>query len=564
MRALSFWIGVCLSLSFAQPALWAAETARGVVFEDANGDGLFQDDEAGIAGIAVSNGLDVVETAADGRYEIAIQPGETLFISKPSGWAVPLSADLLPRFFHHHVPKGSPDVPRRHYRGLDPSGPMPSSIDFPLRRTSEPEQFRSIWFADTQPQTSAEVEFIRDDAVAELVGADVAFGITLGDITYDDLSLFPRLTRNISQIGAPWYHVAGNHDVNYLAANDAESLETFRRLFGPPYYSFDYGKVHFVVLDTINYLGTSLGSDDPDPMGRGSYEGGLGARQLEWIANDLHRVPGDRLVVLAMHIPLHSERDPDEPSINVFDRDRLFEVLAERDQVLALAGHMHDSEHYYFDTDDGFTGAKPLHLHTLSAVCGSWWSGPLDERGVPISYQRDGSPKGYYLMEVDGNRAVVRFKATGKPDSHQMRITLDTGYPHHRVETRRDFRHGELLGNRIELAQVYSTQVLVNLFDGGPMSSVEFSIGDRPPEPMERVVRTDPFVIELFQRESDTIKPWVEAVPTTHMWTAQLPEDLRPGVQTITVRAIDDYGQEHTAHKIFEVYSLTDISPVDD
>ncbi|MCW8984094.1 MAG: calcineurin-like phosphoesterase C-terminal domain-containing protein, partial [Thermoanaerobaculales bacterium] len=337
-----------------------------------------------------------------------------------------------------------------------------------------------------------------------------------------------------------------------------------RRLFGPPYYSFDYGKVHFVVLDTVYYNGTSLGSDDPDPTGRGSYEGGLGTRQLEWLANDLNRVPGDHLVVLAMHIPLHSERDPDEPSINVLDRDRLFEVLAEREHVLALAGHMHDSEHYYFDTDDGFTGVTPLHLHTLSAVCGSWWSGPLDERGIPISCQRDGSPKGYYLMEVDGNRAVVRFKATGKPDSHQMRITLDTGYPHHRVEIRRDYRHGELLGNRIDVAQIYSTQVLVNLFDGGPRSSVEFTIGDHPPVPMVRFVGTDPFAIELFQRAKETIKPWVEAVPTTHLWTAQLPEDLRPGVHTITVRAIDDYGQEHVAHKVFEVYSLIDISPVGD
>jgi hypothetical protein len=544
--------------------LWATETARGAVFEDANGDGLYQGDEAGIVGIAVSNGLEVVVTDADGRYEIAIHPGDTLFIGKPSGWAVPLSRDHLPQFYYHHVPQGSPDGFRPRYRGLAPSGRLPTSIDFPLRRSAEAERFRSIWFADTQPETIDEVEFIRDDVVAELVGADAAFGITLGDIAYDDLSLLPRLARNIAQIGVPWYHVPGNHDMNYLAADDAESLETFRRNFGPPYYSFDYGKVHFVVLDTVYYCGKNVGRDDPDPLGAGTYEGGLGARQLEWLANDLRRVPGDRLVVLAMHIPLYSQIDPEEPSINVFDRDQLFEVLADREHVLALAGHMHLSEHFYFDADDGLPGANPLHLHTLSAVSGSWWSGPLDERGIPISYQRDGSPKGYYVMEVDGNRAIVRFKATGKPASHQMRITLDTGFPRHRLGIRRDYRHGELLGNRIDVAQVYSTQVLVNLFDGGPMSSVEYTLGDGPPTPMERTVRTDPFVEELFQRASDTFKPWIEVRPCTHLWAAPLPEDLRPGVHTITVRAVDDYGQEHMAHKIFEVYSLTDISPVDE
>jgi 3',5'-cyclic AMP phosphodiesterase CpdA len=371
MRSLSIWIGVCLSSLLVQPALWATETARGAVFEDANGDGLYQGDEAGIVGIAVSNGLEVVVTDADGRYEIAIHPGDTLFISKPSGWAVPLSRDHLPQFYYHHVPQGSPDGFRPRYRGLDPSGRLPTSIDFPLRRSAEAERFRSIWFADTQPETIDEVEFIRDDVVAELVGADAAFGITLGDISYDDLSLLPRLARNIAQIGVPWYHVPGNHDMNYLAADDAESLETFRRNFGPPYYSFDYGKVHFVVLDTVYYCGKNVGRDDPDPLGAGTYEGGLGARQLEWLANDLRRVPGDRLVVLAMHIPLYSQIDPEEPSINVFDRDQLFEVLADREHVLALAGHMHLSEHFYFDADDGLPGANPLHLHTLSAVSGS-------------------------------------------------------------------------------------------------------------------------------------------------------------------------------------------------
>jgi methionine-rich copper-binding protein CopC len=74
---------------------------------------------------------------------------------------------------------------------------------------------------------------------------------------------------------------------------------------------------------------------------------------------------------------------------------------------------------------------------------------------------------------------------------------------------------------------------------------------------MSRVVRTDPFIEELFQRESDTMKSWVEAMPTTHMWEAPLPEGLQPGAHTITVRATDEYGRVHTGHKVFEVYSLT-------
>jgi hypothetical protein len=535
----------------------AAETARGIVFEDLNGDGVYQDSEPGVPGVAVSNGADVVDTDADGLYRIAIEEGDTLFITKPGGWAVPTSPEELPRFHYHHVPNGAPADRRPRYRGIEPSGPLPDSIDFPLTRQPEPARFTSIWFADTQPQTMDEVEFIRDDVVAELIGADAAFGITLGDITYDDLSLYPRLARNIAQIGVPWYHAPGNHDINKLAADDAESLDTYRRHFGPPYYSFDYGEVHFVVLDTVRYEGTSLGSDDPDPLGSGPYTGGIGERQLEWVENDLRRVPMDRLVVLAMHIPLHSEVDPEEPKINVADREQLFEILAGREHLLALAGHMHIAEHYYFDGDTGFDGPEPLHLHTLSAICGSWWSGPLDPRGVPTSVQRDGSPRGYYLMEVDGTDATVRFQATGKPADHQMRINLDPGFPRPGVDVLRDYRHGELLGNRFEMSQLYSTRVLVNLFEGGPRSTVEFQIGDGLAAKMSRVVRTDPFIEELFQRESDTMKSWVEAMPTTHMWEAPLPEGLQPGAHTITVRATDEYGRVHTGHKVFEVYSLT-------
>ena len=561
-RTLSGMVLVALlSIAMFAPA---AETARGTVYEDLNGDGRYQDTEPGVPGVTVSNGLDVVDTDADGRYRIPIEEGDTLFITKPSGWAVPTSQDELPRFYYHHVPDGAPADRRPRYRGIDPTGPLPESVDFPLTRQLEPTKFTSIWFADTQPQTMDEVEFIRDDAVAELVGFEAAFGITLGDIAYDDLSIYPRLARNIGQIGVPWYHVPGNHDINKLAPDDAEALDTYRRFFGPPYYSFEYGEVHFVVLDTVRYEGTSLGTEDEDPLGSGSYTGAIGERQMAWVANDLRRVPADRLVVLSMHIPLHSEVDPEEPKVNVEDREELFKIIGGREHLLALAGHMHIAEHYYFDSEHGFEGPEPLHLHSLSAICGSWWSGPFDARGVPTSVQRDGSPRGYYLMDIDGTDVTVRFQATGKPADYQMRITLDPGFPRTNVDTQRDYRHGELLGNRFEMSQLYSTRVLVNLFEGGPRSTVEYRIGDGPMMEMGRVVRTDPFVEELFERESDTMKSWVEAEPTTHIWEAPLPEELQPGSHTITVRATDEYGRVQIEHKLFEIYAFApvDMQPV--
>jgi hypothetical protein len=533
-----------------------SDTAEGIVFNDRNGDGQRQPSEPGVKGVSVSNGLDVVATDGKGRYSIPIRDGETLFITKPVGWSVPSNPSNLPRFFYHHVPDGAPSDRRPRYRGIPATGPLPASIDFPLQRQSEPQNFTSVWFADTQPQSKDEVEFIRDDVVAELIGNDGAFGITLGDITYDDLSLYGRLARNIGQIGVPWYHVPGNHDVNALAPSNDEAFDTFRRHFGPPYYSFDWARVHFVILNTVTYEGTSLESEDPDPLGKGPYRGELGQRQLEWLAKDLAQVDEDRLVVLAMHIPLRSELDDEAPRINVSDREQLFQILEGRKHLLAVAGHMHLAEHSYFDRDDGFDNNVPLHLHTLSAVCGSWWSGPLDMRGIPTSLQRDGSPRGYYLMEVDGVDVTMRFKATGKTANHQMRITLDTGYPRHIPDARLYYRHGELLGNRIDQAKLYSTRVLVNLFEGGPRSTVSYRIGDSEEIEMQRVTRHDPFVEELYQREADSMKPWVEVEPTSHIWEAPLPDGLGPGVHTISVRATDEYGLVHTDHKLFEVFTM--------
>ena len=56
----------------------------------------------------------------------------------------------------------------------------------------------------------------------------------MGDILFDDLSMFPRYNALIAQIGIPWYNVPGNHELNFEAESDEDSLETFKRFFGPP------------------------------------------------------------------------------------------------------------------------------------------------------------------------------------------------------------------------------------------------------------------------------------------------------------------------------------------
>jgi 3',5'-cyclic AMP phosphodiesterase CpdA len=516
------------------------EPARGVVFEDRNGNGVRDAGESGVAGVSVSNGVQVVQTDGQGGYLLDVQHGTILFITKPTGYRVPLDENNLPRHYYIHDPEGTSRSLELRYPGVEPTGPLPASVDFPLRRVEEPARFNVVWFADPQPQKPVEIDYIRDDVVAELVGVDAAFGITVGDIMYDKLSLFPRYNRIVAQIGIPWYNVPGNHDLNYRAESNEFARETFKRYFGPPYYSFDYGNVHFVVLDDVHYMGRNKSTKSGGSSSKPVYEGRIGGDQLAWLINDLRFVPPDRLVVVAMHIPLRAAMDPLGRSRNVRDRAGFFEALKGRENLFLVAGHMHTAEHHYFNEKDGWEGDSPLHQHVIAAVSGSWWSGPRDDRGIPVSWQRDGTPNGYYVMSVDGDRATMRFKAASEPVDYQMRIEL---VPEEEREPRKSDRDSRARPSRL----------VVNLFDGGPRSTVEYRIGTGPWVRMARQRREDPFIEEHFARFEKTIKSWVDVEPSTHVWTKILPDDLQPGPNTLTIRAVDEYGAEHVAHKVFEV-----------
>ena len=66
--------------------------ATGSVFHDLDGDGVRGAREPGLAGVAVSNGRDVVRTDAAGRYRLRVDDDTILFVVKPSGWRTPALA----------------------------------------------------------------------------------------------------------------------------------------------------------------------------------------------------------------------------------------------------------------------------------------------------------------------------------------------------------------------------------------------------------------------------------------------------------------------------------------
>ncbi|MFZ7095727.1 metallophosphoesterase N-terminal domain-containing protein [Luteimonas dalianensis] len=228
---------------------------RGVVFEDLDGDGRHQSGEPGVAGVLVSNGLDVVRSDEQGGYALPVRADMDLFVIQPAGWMVPVDVRNVPQFSYTHKPGGSPVALR--FGGLADTGPAPEQVNFPLRRLAGASpQFSCTAIGDSQVYSNHEITQFRDSAIADLLARDHGPAdcmIYLGDVAGDDLGLLDRLFEVGSVTGLPQWAVPGNHDVDFDAPDDAHSMDSWRRLWGPAYFAFEIGEVLFVGLDNVVY-----------------------------------------------------------------------------------------------------------------------------------------------------------------------------------------------------------------------------------------------------------------------------------------------------------------------
>lgn len=523
-----------------------AVTARGVVYEDGRGAGPRRPGDRGIPGVMVSNGRDVALTGPDGAWSLPVEPGDSIFVVKPPQWTTRLSPAGVPAFSYLYDPHGSPRILGSRFPLVEPTGPLPASIDFPLQRRAETPEMEALLVTDTQPENLAELNYVRDDIVAAMLGVSgAAFGIHHGDVMADDLSLYPRYLRLLGSTGIPWHHCSGNHDVNYAAPDDRRSRETWKRTFGPRHYAFQYGEATFLVLDNVEYLG------------QGRYRGAFGTRQIEFVRNVLAHVPADRLVVLSMHIPLVCRLDPANPADTTADWRALLQALSGHEHTVSFSGHLHATEHHYLAGDGPSPRDVPHHHHVLTAASGSWWSGPADHRGIPSADSSDGSPNGFHVLSVSGNRYTTRFVPAATKAPAQMRVLIDGPHRDARPAAAAGRPSGQQpadrLGLSVPLPALAACRVVANVFDGGPRTRATIEVLGRPERtPMVPAAMADPLMRELFQGDTPR-KDWVAATPCAHLWQAPLPGGLGAGAHVLLVRGWDEYGREHTARTIIEV-----------
>jgi len=498
----------------------AQNTARGVVFSDENGNGQFDSNENTLPDVAVSNGEEVVLTNDEGRYELPVTDDTILFVIKPSNYDLPVNDLNQPQFYYIHKPGGSPEL---EYAGVSPTGPLPESVDFGLIERDETKEFRMLLFGDPQPYTEQEVDYFDRDIVDELVDASgYEFGITLGDIVGDDLDLFAPYNESIARIGLPWFHVYGNHDMNFDAESDEYADETFEANFGPATYSFNHGKAHFIVLDNVVY---------PRPDGEAGYIGGVTDKQLAFIENDLKHVPKDHQIVLAAHIPLYvPEWRETSDYFLVEDRRKLFDILSEYPRLISLSAHTHIQRLHYLEEESGWDYAND-HLHyNVGTTGGDWWSGVPDERGIPPTLMRDGTPNGYAMMNFTGNSYTLDYKVAGEDESKTMSIWAPNVVPQN---------------------EWFNSDFYVNFFLGNDSTKVEFQVeGENDWRRMQKIELGDPFVTSLRDKwdRADHIlegKRPNNAVASSHLWRARVPKNLSEGEHKVIIRVTDMFDREH-------------------
>lgn len=369
--------------------------------------GIVSSAGVGVENVVVSDGAEVTVTNEKGIYQLkSAKKWGYVFISVPSGYEVP-SVGVLPQF--HRALKNSADVVER--------------ADFKLEKVDGQDSYKifmlgDMHLANRMGDLGQFAQFTSDltDYMTRHKGEKM-YALTLGDMTWDlywylNSYYFPQYLNTInSQIkNLQIFHTMGNHDNDFQTRSDYDAAVKYVDQICPTYYSFNIGKVHYVVMDDIDcssYDGTESRN----------YVKSLSAEQLDWLAKDLSHVAKTTPVVVAMHAqvfyPTTSGFKIDHDQVNTL---RLFDIL-DGYTVRFVTGHTHKL--FNVTPDAPIVDGHNFREYNSGSVCASWWwSGNLTP-GIHIG--TDGTPGGYGIWDVTGTDFQCLYKSTGWPEEYQFR-----------------------------------------------------------------------------------------------------------------------------------------------
>lgn len=369
--------------------------------------GIVSSAGVGVENVVVSDGAEVTVTNEKGIYQLkSAKKWGYVFISVPSGYEVP-SVGVLPQF--HRALKNSADVVER--------------ADFKLEKVDGQDSYKIFMLGDMHLANRTGdlgqfAQFTSDltDYMTRHKGEKM-YALTLGDMTWDlywysNSYYFPQYLNTInSQIkNLQIFHTMGNHDNDFQTRSDYDAAVKYVDQICPTYYSFNIGKVHYVVMDDID-------CNSYDGTESRNYVESLSAEQLDWLAKDLSHVAKTTPVVVAMHAqvfyPTTSGFKIDHDQVNTL---RLFDIL-DGYTVRFVTGHTHKL--FNVTPDAPIVDGHNFREYNSGSVCASWWwSGNLTP-GIHIG--TDGTPGGYGIWDVTGTDFQCLYKSTGWPEEYQFR-----------------------------------------------------------------------------------------------------------------------------------------------
>lgn len=358
----------------------ALVVVTGIVFNDANGNGVRDAGERGVPNVVVSDQRDVVVTDANGGFTLSAADGNgVVFVSVPDGWRS-VGAFWRPA-----------------------SG---AAIAFALASVPRVTSFTFVHGSDTHVSAASVGRLRRFRTLSDSVAP--SFVIVTGDLVRDALRVgekeatgyYEMFNTEARQFKSPVWTVPGNHE-NFGIERDTSHVDSSHPLYGrgmyhhfrgPDYYSFTFGGVHFVGLNTVDI-------DDK------WYFGHVDSTQLAWLEKDLAKIPPSMPVVTFDHIPFFSAAEsingymagPPAPSIITVNGVTTFrhtvgnakDVLArfrDRRLILALGGHVHIRERLLYEID-----GVPTRFEQSAAIVGPSGDGTLRfKSGFVVYHVRDG------------------------------------------------------------------------------------------------------------------------------------------------------------------------------
>ena len=510
----------------------------------------------GVKGVSVSDGDEVALTDKEGYYALQSQKRNGyVFYSLPRGYEPEVQDGFKPQF----------------WASLRSSDLSASEVhDFRLLKVKN-DRYDIMIGADTHLADRAnDLEQFREGFIPclekERMMADGRrlYSMLLGDLTWDvywtqnrfDLHDFMRTLKEMKYDAMLW-PVIGNHDndpsVPASTETDFLSSTPWRSIVCPNYYSFNLGRVHYVVLDDIYYKNEDTGGQYAEGVvGGRNYDGMITEEQFRWLQKDLAQVKDKSTpVIVALHIPTTKLNDTDFSTVT--DKLagggtlRLFDALREFSTVHVVSGHTH---YNYTAHPKEYPNVTE---HNIAAVCAVWWN---SGKASGFHNCKDGSPGGYSLWQVDGKKLKWQYHSMEENGETQMRV-YDMNAVRDFYRTDADMKAlMQKFPDRMDYGQMSDNVVMANVFAYDDDWKVEF-LENGNPLTAERVAAEDPFHnlaydLAAFRKNGNPSKGSMSN-RTLHMFQAKAQTANEP----VTVRVTDSFGRvyEHTIRRP-HVYGL--------